>query len=134
MGRAVRMGADKEVHQTPFINERGSISSNDLRRRNSWWRGRSRSRPAGCRRRAGCCKPQIACPTGWFPSKISTVLAFNNNINTNSMSNRRFPPHTSQSCKPAGEGRGGMIPGRWSRGELEESRGCLTLFKSESFI
>ena len=85
------MEADKEVHQTPFINERGSISSNDLRRRNSWWSGRSRSRPAGCRRGAGCCKPQIACPTGWFPSKISTVLAFNN-INTNSMSNRRFPP------------------------------------------
>ena len=28
---------------------------------------------------------QIACPTGWFPSKISTMLAIN--INTNSMPN-----------------------------------------------
>ena len=37
MGRAVRMEADKEVHQTLFVNERGSITSYDLRRRNSWW-------------------------------------------------------------------------------------------------
>ena len=33
---------------------------------------------------------QIACPTGWFPSKISTMLAFN--IISDSMPNRRFPP------------------------------------------
>ena len=38
------MEADKEVHQTLFVNERGSITSYDLRRRNSWWSGRCRSR------------------------------------------------------------------------------------------
>ena len=79
------MEADKEVHQTLFVNERGSLTSYDLRRRNSWWSGRWSGR-AG----AACCKLQIACPTGWFPSKISTMLAFN--IITNSMPNRRFPP------------------------------------------
>ena len=48
MGRAVRMKADREVHQTLFVNERGSITSYDLRRRNSWWNGRCRSRPTSC--------------------------------------------------------------------------------------
>ena len=36
-------------------------------------------------------------------------------------------PHTSQSCKTAGERRGGMIPGRWSRGGWRRA-GDVSLF------
>ena len=140
------MEADKEVHQTLFVNERGSLTSYDLRRRNSWWSGRCRSRPASCGREplVANCKlhaQQVGCP-----SKISTMLAFN--IITNSMPNRLVAHPRSRLCWPStssltacptggspptlrGERRGGMIPGRWSRGELEESRGCLVFLKAK---
>ena len=59
--------------------------------------------------------------------KILTMMTiFTMMIITNSMPNRRSP-HTSQSCKPAGEWRGGMIPGRWSRGGRSRA-GDVSLF------
>ena len=70
---------------------------------------------------------QVGCP-----SKISTMLAININIISNSMPNRRSPPHFT--ILQAGR----RVERRYDTwqvepGGLEESRGCLPFLKSESF-